>query len=56
MFLFEYILLTCFKRCDLNDVYCVIMLTMMIKNHAGVQQQSIQSVQQRTIQTMYVLS
>ena len=32
MFLFEHILLTTrFKWCDLNDVYCVIMLTMMIK-------------------------
>ena len=32
MFLFEHILLTTrFKWCDLNDLYCVIMLTMMIK-------------------------
>ena len=61
MFLFEHILLTTrFKWCDLNDVYCAIMLTMMIKNHTGVQQQniqSIQSVQQRSIETMhYILS
>ena len=61
MFLFEHILLTTrFKWCDLNDVYCVIMLTMMIKNHTGVQQrsiQSVQSVQQESIKTMhYVLS
>ena len=32
MFLFEHILLTTrFKWCDLEDVYCAIMLTMMIK-------------------------